>query len=391
MKNLYFLLVFFFALEVSAQKPVAESRMELFGDHIFLQLSMDGSDPLDFIFDTGDGLTVVDTEVALQLELQLDHSKVEESAQGTIEGKLIRHNYIEMDGYRLEDDIDVYATSLKHLEAHIGRNIDGIIGYDLLQHYVVNLDYATDKIRIYATDDYQYTSIGDRLMLDFHKRIPVVQGKFVLNNDESLEGDFFLITGAATTVDFNTKFAEKNDLLAKTGSHYSYLVKGIGEKEYLHHEGRVKSFSLGKINYENMPIGISEVEEGVQANRRVDGIIGNKILQNFNLIFHYEENLLYLERHQNTNKNFTVNASGIEVERDEEGKIRVHRVYENTQAMEEGIREGHILLSIDGESTANMSLPEVREKLQNVGARVELQLQQGNETLVTAITLKELI
>jgi len=391
MKKLIFAFCLCAFTYAKAQRPIAQSPIELFGDHIFLKLSVDGSQPMDFIFDTGDGLTVLDTDAALQLDLPLDHSKTEESAQGTIEGKLIRHNYIEMEGVRLEDDIEIYATDLSHLEEHIGKDIDGIIGYDLLEHYVVNLDYSTMSIRIYDPEEYKYTSIGDKFELNMHKRIPHIECSAMLMNGEVLTGDYFLITGAGTTVDFNTKFADKNDLLEKTGNHYSYLVKGIGDDEYLHHEGRVKQFRFGKITYDNLPIGISEVEDGVQANRKMDGIIGNRILKNYNLMFNYEEEALYLERHPKSSKEFPVNGSGIEVQLNESGRVVIHRIYEDTEAASENMQVGDRLLSIDGKSVDNLTLPEVRTMLRAYGQTVTLQLEAEGSEKEVRLKIKKLI
>ena len=90
--------------------------MELYGDHIFIHLSVDGSEPLDFIFDTGDGLPVIDLDIAKMLNLDLNHSASKTSAQGAIKGALIDHNTIELNGIELEKDIQLYATSLRHLE-----------------------------------------------------------------------------------------------------------------------------------------------------------------------------------------------------------------------------------------------------------------------------------
>ncbi|MEQ9303461.1 MAG: hypothetical protein RJQ14_06050, partial [Marinoscillum sp.] len=64
MKKLTYLLSLIFAFNTIAQAPITSIPFELFGDHIIIQVSVDDSEPLDFIFDTGSGFTVLDEDVA---------------------------------------------------------------------------------------------------------------------------------------------------------------------------------------------------------------------------------------------------------------------------------------------------------------------------------------
>ena len=90
------------SISIQAQTPITSTKMQLFGDHLFIQLSVDGSEPLDFIFDTGDGLPVIDLDVANELGLDLNHQASKTSAQGAVKGALIDHNTIELNGIELE-------------------------------------------------------------------------------------------------------------------------------------------------------------------------------------------------------------------------------------------------------------------------------------------------
>ncbi|MDA1182770.1 MAG: retropepsin-like aspartic protease, partial [Bacteroidetes bacterium] len=109
-------------------------------------MKIDDSGPLDFIFDSGDGITVIDEEIAEDLEL-VKHKVV--LNEGTVYGALIKHNTIEVGGFLIEKNIKVYSTDLDHLEISLGRNIDGILGYDLLMHHSIRIDYDTHNFEIY--------------------------------------------------------------------------------------------------------------------------------------------------------------------------------------------------------------------------------------------------
>lgn len=375
-----------------SQTPLTSTEMELFGDHIFIHLSVDGSEPLDFIFDTGDGLPVIDLDIAKQLKLDLNHSASKTSAQGAIKGALIDHNTIELNGIELEKDIQLYATSLRHLEMSIGRNIDGIIGYDLLHHYVVRLDYDRSMFLLYNQDGFKHDGSGESFDFKLDNYIPHVTGKVVLNDGETIDGDFFLNTGAGTTLDFNTKFAQKENIVDRTGEHFSYPVAGLGDVETMHYEGRVQNFKLGSFDFANLPIGISTAKHGIQHNKKVDGIIGNGILKRFNITFDYARKKIHFSKNDSYAEKFKVNASGMYLQLSEDmSNVLVHRVYENSPASDAMIETDARILKINGKMASELTLPELRKLLKQVGQKVDVTLLQKGEEKTVSLTLDELI
>ncbi|MEO1255668.1 MAG: aspartyl protease family protein, partial [Bacteroidota bacterium] len=375
-----------------AQTPLTSTKMELYGDHIFIHLSVDGSEPLDFIFDTGDGLPVIDLDIAKKLNLNLNHKSTKTSAQGAIEGALIDHNTISLNGIELEKDIELYATSLRHLEMSIGKNIDGIIGYDLLHHYVVKLDYDKWMFELYLQDSYIHDGFGESFKFELDNYIPHIEGQVTLNDGEVLDGDFFINTGAGTTLDFNTRYATKNEIINRTGEHFSYPVAGLSNKETTHYEGRVKNFGFGTFDFEKLPIGISTAKSGIQNNKKVAGILGNKILKRFNITFDYAREKIYFVKNRNYNKSFAVNASGLYLQLSQDmGKVLIHRVYDASPAKVAGIKKDAEILKVNGKDIKEFSLPELRTLLEQVNKDVELVLWQMGEERTFKLDLDQLI
>lgn len=373
-----------------AQSPVVSVPFELYGDHIFIQVSVDGSAPQDFIFDTGDGLTVLDIDVAQSLGLDLDHKQQTSSAQGTITGALIKHNRIDVGGLQMEGNVKIYATSLKHLEISIGRNVDGIIGYDLMHHHAIGINYTDMTFNVY--DSSQYPKTGAKLPIKIVSGIPTITASATLNDGNKVSGTFYINTGAGTTMDFNTPFAKENDIISKTGQHYSYPVKGLGDAESLHYEGRVTSFDLGEISIENMPIGISQVSTGLQGDKRTAGIIGNKLLKKYNMILDIKSGYIFLEENAAASKPFAVNSSGLDIQMSkDQNDLLIHRVFEGTQAESAGILENDILQSIDGKDASELGLMKVEEMLRQAGNTVKLTIKRASETITVTLDLKELI
>ena len=373
---------------IFAQTPVKSIPFELYGDHIIIQLSVDGSEPLDFIFDSGDGITVIDEEIADRLHLVKQKVVLN---QGTVMGSLIKHNKLEIGSYLLEKNIKVYSTDLDHLEISLGRDFDGIIGYDLLYHHALRIDYDTKTFEIY--DHGQHPKRGEKIPFKLNMAIPTIEGNVVLNNGEPHPGTFFVMTGAGTTLDFNSPYAKEYDVIHKTGEHYSYYVKSISQEETKHYEGVVKSFSFGQQKFENLPIGISQAKAGTQAHEKVSGILGNKILSQYNLIFDLPAKTIYLEKNKSFKDEFMVNCSGIDIQLStNKQKVLIHQVFEGSAAESVGIKTNAELVSINDKKTlTEVSFPEIQKLLLQAGSTAKLVIAQDGEEKTINLALKPLL
>ncbi|MFT6867392.1 MAG: hypothetical protein ACJA08_002234 [Cyclobacteriaceae bacterium] len=369
-----------------AQKPITSISFELFGDHIIIPVSIDNSRPLDFIFDTGSGLTVLDKTVAAELGLGKDINLNE--TKNSME--VFKHNEIEINGFPMEKNIKVYATKLEHLEISLGRDIDGIVGYDLMHNHTIRINYGKKTIDIFEHG--KGPTSGDEILFDLNISIPTINGTVVLNNEEPHEGTFFVMTGAGTSLDFNSPFAKTYDVINKTGKHYSYVVKGLDDNETLHYEGHVLSFAFGKQKIEDLPIGISQAKSGIQAHPHVGGIIGNEILSMFDITIDVPGRRLYLEKNEHFGEALPVNCSGIDLQfAHGEPNLLIHRVFDNSPASEAGVKINDQLIAINDTPVSTLALPDIKEMLRQSGETVSLKIKQGDDIKTVSLGLRSLI
>lgn len=388
MKKLTLLSLLFITINASAQAPITSIPFELHGDHMIIKVSVDESREMDFIFDTGSGLTVIDEDIVDELNLTI--TKDVKMNETTSTFHIIKHNTIEIDGFLMEKNTVVYSTDLDHLEISLGRDLDGIIGLDLLKHHGIYVNFDNQTLNIY--DLGKAPKKGEGIPFDLKLSIPVIKGKVVLNNNEPHDGTFFIMSGAGTTLDFNTPYAAKYDILNKTGKHYSYLTKGISEKEYLHYEGHVLSFEFGNQKIEDLPIGVSTSEDGIQGNKDVSGIIGNQILRLYNYSLDYREKMLYLEKDLTYEPLFSVNCSGIDIQLSKDKKrMLIHEVIKDSPAERVGIKENDELMAVNGVSVKEINLPDIQKMLKKEGDIVKLLVKQGTKETEFTIKLRSLI
>lgn len=357
-----------------AQSPLTSLPFEVYGDHVFIKLKVNNSRDLDFIFDTGDGLTVLNIETAKELGMTSGSEATTTSAEGTIKGKLVKHQKIEINNLELKN-LKIYETSLTHLEMSIGKDIDGIIGYDMLEKYTISMNYDKSMMDIYDPSSYKYTGNGKAYPVNLTSQIPHIPATITLANGETVNGEFFINTGAKTTVDFNTPFVEANDLTKKVGDSFIYLVSGLGKTEYEHHEGRVNSFSFGEFEMKKMPVGLSHAKSGLQNHKKISGIIGGALLRKFNIVYHYAGQKMYWERNKSYDTDFDVNASGMELQLSKDKtKVLVHKVFDNSPASNAGISTNVELDEVNGKPAIEIGLAELRNILKEDGKTVSIKI-----------------
>lgn len=387
MKNLLAVICFVASLTTIAQAPITSIPFELYGDHIVIKVTVDNSKPLDFIFDTGSGFTVLDDGIANEMKLVKSEVAMNE-AKGV--WHLIKHNTLEINGFLMEKNIKVYSTDFTHLEMSLGRDIDGIVGYDLLHHHGIYINYDTEVINIY--DHGKVPTRGDEVDFFLDTTIPTIKGNVVLNNNEPHAGTFYVITGAGTTLDFNTPYAEQFDVIHKTGKHYTYNVKGISEVETPHYEGHVISFSFGAQKIEDLPIGITTAQSGIQASKKVSGIMGSQLLRKFNIAIDLQSKKMYFQKNSSFDEKLNVNCSGLDLQMSRDmQKLLVHQVIENSPASDAGIKVDDEVISLNGTSVKEMDFPDIVKKLKQKGEQVSLVLSRGGAEKTYDLSLRSLI
>jgi len=66
------------------------------------------------------------------------------------------------------------VLSLDFLSSILGQPVAGIVGYDFISQFVIDVDYATKKINVYAPPAYRYSDVGDSLPIKFIDKRPFV-------------------------------------------------------------------------------------------------------------------------------------------------------------------------------------------------------------------------
>src|SRR4051794_27270180 len=121
---------------------------ELMDNLIYVRARVNASAPLWFILDTGASATILNERVAKELGLRAGRRERGTGTGGAIEVGMIDGVTLSMPGVEVSDQT-VGAFPLDQFAPVAGRQVGGIIGYDFIKEFVLEIDYAAGVLNLY--------------------------------------------------------------------------------------------------------------------------------------------------------------------------------------------------------------------------------------------------
>lgn len=270
---------------------------------IYMQASLNGSSPLWVILDTGSSYTVIDASVSKMLGLDLLGEGV---AYGPGQGATQKfafagHTTLMFAGAELGDQT-VATLPLGWFSRELGRRVDGFLGSNIFQNYVVEIDYDNQLLRFHDPASYAYSGSGQHLPLEFvWDNIPSVRAEVLTRDGTAIQGTFLVDSGATTAIWLSRAFSDTHPEFLSTEETIEVPnVLAVGG-EFSARLGRVPAVRLGKFLV-SMPLAqFSQNTSGIFATPGLAGTIGAETLRRFTVIFDYPHREMILE----PNKHFS--------------------------------------------------------------------------------------
>jgi predicted aspartyl protease len=364
---------------------------ELISNKIYLQVSVNKSEPLAFILDTGAANSLISLERIEELNLKT-LSKIPVGGAGNAEvfGHIIESANAAVIG--LNDFVVPIQVvfPFAELSGFEGKQVDGVLGYEFFSHFAVEIDYEEKLLRLYNKTSFKYSGKGTRIPLDFKHNHPHLQAEIYLADGESVVGDFVVDTGSGLSLTLTKPFTETNELLEKslqkiktpTGIGVGGITQGF--------VGRFEGLKLGDFKVNNPIVSFMMDENGVFATSDFfEGNIGGDILKKFKVIFDYENKVMILEKNSSFERLQNYDTGGIFLAL-EKGEIKVMGLTEDSPATEAMIEVGDALTELDGLPISQFSLSQIREKLKAEG-QIILKIKRGIEVLEKKLELRKLV
>ena len=231
-------------------------------------------EPLWFVIDSGAARTLISESAAKRLLLHgTETTKLRGVGNGVLSVKVAKNVSI-MIGAVTVDRIDVRILDLAGLKPSWGRNVDGVIGYDLLCRSALTIDYGIARLTLTHPAVYDYQGAGETLPLTIRNGWSFVEGTIKVSGRPAVIDNFLLDSGSQDAVNHPIIRDSKGPLkTVKAGV--------LGPNEWF----RLGHYTIGST--ESACCAPTD-----EASRQV----GAEVLSRFRVTFDYPHKRLILER-----------------------------------------------------------------------------------------------
>ena len=274
--------------------------LEIDNNIILMQVSVNGSRPLRFIFDTGASHTILHSRRGAELGLKPEEKVDGMATGGPIEGSLTSGVTLKAEGAEVSNQ----QIGLIDFPVPPGFEFDGVIGYDFINAFVVEIDYLKKIMNLYDPRTYRYGGTGEIIPLSIAgRRIPFVNTTIILEKGPPVEASLEVDTGADRTIIFSSPFVAKQQLVNRIMGTTEGGGRGAGGEQKIL-VGKIKAARLGKFLFPNPPVGLVLNNDGKEG----DGVIGGEIFRRFKLILDYSRQRMILEPNKSLNDPYQFEA-----------------------------------------------------------------------------------
>ena len=216
--------------------------------YILVKLPLSNSkDSLTFYFDTGAASTMLNKNVAHKLGLKANHSKNVKGAGGDKKYEMIINQKVKLTENDSIDGVNFILEDLTALREALGKNYDGIIGLDILKNYQTEINFRSQKITLYKSEELLDLQGYSEQPYTFKNQIvsPIeikdIEGNFVIANVVEKSDAYKKGLRAGQ------KIISMNGITAKEVQTYRYMLKKENSTvkiNYIDQESKIKKIRV---------------------------------------------------------------------------------------------------------------------------------------------------
>jgi hypothetical protein len=259
--------------------------------HVLVRAKIDGADLGWLIFDTGAGsATVLHREAADRLKLTPVGAGPITSVMGTARCRTLRGTSLEIGPLTLAKPFFV-EMDLGFVRQALGKEVVGVVGYDLLSRCVAEISLAEGSIKVHDPGRYRLDA-GRWERLVFNQALPLVPATF-----EGGKGLFRIDVGASggaySNVVFHAPAVEQMQLLKDR----KVTVSKVGPARVA--VGKLGWFELAGHRFEHPDAVFALDREGPLGDEYAEGNLGVAFLRPFRIVLDYPHERVALLRAEN--------------------------------------------------------------------------------------------
>jgi len=384
-----------------ARKNRINIHFDMVHNLMIIPVFINGSDTLKFILDTGVSHTMI-TSLKGSYGATFNFAR-EINLMGLGEGNEIKAyhsfgNVIELPGViGFNQNVIILKDEFDYLSQGLGTQIHGLIGYDVFENFVVEIDYKSQKMTLYDPNFYEqrrrdrYMKKMDQVAMEVVKRKPYVYAKVEDEYGNEVRSKFLVDSGASHAL---TLFTSTNqNIVVPDNAIYTFI--GVGLSGDIYGEiGKANKIELGKYKLKK-PLVTFPDDASVQiSNYEKDrsGSIGADILKRFTVVFDYDRGEMLIKPNGYFKNEFKYNLSGIDVTTPypDVPVYQVTKIRKGSPAWIAGLEIGDQLVTINGIETSEFSLSNLVQMLQSkVGRTMRVGVKRDDQIFQAKFTLED--
>jgi predicted aspartyl protease len=252
-----------------------------------LEVTVNGVADLPFLVDTGAAATVLSAALVERLHLTARGLVEARGAGGSEVASYVDVASLSLPGVELTDQTLV-ALPLDSIAEALSTPIDGILGYDFLNHFAVEIDDPAARFALLPAGSYAPREGLVRLPLRLESNVPRLDGTL----EGRHAGSFVLDTGNATPLLLHTTFAKEHGFLDRAHD-ASMKLSGIGGDEAMR-QVVIASLTFGSISFQNVTAVIAPGGSGAISLESSIGNVGSALFAGRVLAFDYGAGALWV-------------------------------------------------------------------------------------------------
>lgn len=276
-----------------ASDPVTVPIEVVYGGLIFVKVLINDQ-PMSFILDTGAEFTLLNSSRVSKLGLQALGTFATGAGGGDVVVSFVPGVTTKVGGATLSDQI-IGAVLLDQLEGPLQRPLDGILGYDFISRFVIELDYKNQTMRLFDRAKYARTGTSAPTPITLEDSTPYFAAAIEVPNKGDLGGHFVLDTGCLCEVQLFTPFVDQHQLLSAfpQAKQAGYSAGAGGTTNAL--TTIIPAIKLGGYMIKDPKAELARDKHGATADPETAGLIGSLVFKKFLLVLDYKNKQVYFD------------------------------------------------------------------------------------------------
>jgi predicted aspartyl protease len=354
-------------------------------NHIYVDAKLNGR-TFGLLVDTG-AANVMTPTVARALRLSsVGNAQVKGVGEFTEHAAFTRVATMGIGDVRLKDQVFA-VVPLEKLGEVEGVPFHGLIGYELFKRFVVRVDYASRTLTLSDASAWRGVDAGVAVPFVFNGTVPEIDGEI-----GGVAATFDVDTGSRASVGLNSPFVQRHALRARFKPSIDAVTGwGLGgpTRGTL---ARAPNVRVGTVVVPDVVVDMSLQRLGALTSAQPSGSIGSGLLKRFVVTFDYPRQRIHLSALPGAGARDGYDRSGLWLNLGA-GGFRIDAVVAGSPADEAGLRDGDMIVAVNGVRAGQLSLNDVRDRLREApaGTVVRLSVRRGRTTREVTIKLRDLI